>query len=376
MNQSLLKTLIDSPAKFIESQQIPESRLYYEEKGHFVIGGAVDCIKTRGREAYNNLYYNSEADKKPSDVVMSISKLAFDNYINLFSGGSVLSIKGLPEADKFNIFSGSDERFNDLVHKSINIHEYYMNRKKETWQEDTRLEDMRKKGLVDYCISLIKAFGKQIITANESQIIDSIVMSLATHPHTKWYFFNHSSKDIDIYRQFPIYFIYKDVECKALLDFLIIDHTSKTIIPADLKTMAGFTLRFPDSMKARRYDFQAAFYKLAVEAFVEANPQFKDYIIRPFRFIVETTDQGRQGSPLVFRMTDDLEYLAINGRRALYLSDYTDPKFAVRIKPVKGINQCIEDYKFYMDKGFSVPREILETTNGEFQMSWDELYPV
>lgn len=65
-----------------------------------------------------------------------------------------------------------------------------------------------------------------------------------SNPFTREYFINDYSH-IELIHQFPIYFKLEDMDCKALLDGVKIDHENKTVTPFDLKTTSKNSWDFP-----------------------------------------------------------------------------------------------------------------------------------
>ena len=74
-----------------------------------------------------------------------------------------------------------------------------------------------------------------------------------------------STKDVETYNELPIFWNYPgyNLECKSMLDRLVIDHKNKTIKLIDLKTTSHLH-SFGKSIKAFKYDRQFAFYWMAI----------------------------------------------------------------------------------------------------------------
>lgn len=389
MNQSLLKKLMKGPAAFIAAQQEPEQKLYYEEKGHFIIGKAVDCFITEGQEEFEKLYFTTKAGNKPSPKIMSIIKYAFDRLIEQYN---TIQDELVFETPQWNI----------LLHNSCTINEYFLNRAKPIWEEDGRLQTIKKDtNYITYLKSLLDAQGKQILSEDESNIVSGIIMSLTTHPYIKDYF-NPINENVDIIMQLPIYFTYKwdekievydeelgeiekdeehEEDCKGLLDVCIIDHNAKTIQPIDIKTGAGEPFWFISQLNQFDYQIQAKYYSLALEQWKnkillgQYESLLKDYTILPFKFIVESTNIALQGNPLVFVCTEQLLDLGLNGR----------PEMIVRLEndlfndyivyhEIKGIKQLFSDYVYYKENGFNKRREIKE--GNHFNLDYHGAIPI
>lgn len=83
--------------------------------------------------------------------------------------------------------------------------------------------------------------------------------------------------------QYELYFTYKGVECKGLLDAIYIDEETKTIYPYDIKTVASMEA-FSTNYTRFGYDSQAGFYTIGLEQL------YPGYKIAPFVFIVIPKD--------------------------------------------------------------------------------------
>ena len=145
----------------------------------------------------------------------------------------------------------------------------------------------------------------KVKSAEEYLTVRNIVASIKNHKFTKEYF-RKAGSELEIVYQLPIFFNHKTLDCKALLDMVIFNHSDKTIQPIDIKTTSGRTVHFPTSFRKYRYDIQAAWYTLALEYYKNNNIFYSDYKVLPFKFIVEsTTDIGR---PLVFTCSKEALY--------------------------------------------------------------------
>lgn len=384
LNQSLLKQLIKGPQAFIAATQEPEQKLYYEEKGHFIIGGAVDCNLTMVDGIFEETYHFPEENtKKPSDKVMSIINMAFDLFKGTYYDILVESImeedsitKEEVDVNRIVEIMNNSNSWNTLLYESANSHEYFMNRKKPIWQEDNRLNTIKEGNYSTYLISLINAIGKQIVDTEEAAIINGIIMSLTTHPNTAKYFTNTTPEGIDRIYQMPIYFTYMDEDRKCLLDLVEINHNDKTIQPLDIKTTSYEPYNFLYALKDRKYDIQAADYSNGLET-IKESLGYSDYTVLPFKFLVETTNPAMIGNPLVFTCGKSILEIGMNGKPDMsnFLSCQHPNPIGNEIvyKGDKGINQLIEDYKWYKEHGFNRRKEVQEC--GEFTMEWHKIFP-
>ena len=340
ISQSQLKLLLGPDPSIFNTIQEPD--LYFEEKKHFIIGDGVDMQLTRPIEEFNQKFHISNLQNKPSDTIKSIVNQVYDLVKE--EVGS-LADKGLLRDHTSKIID------------SCNDHNYQPN-----WKTETRVAKVVEAW--EYWEDLKLAEGKTVLSSEENDLISQIVMSIRTSPNTSKYF--QTSKDVEVLYQLAIYFPCQGVDCKALLDMVVIDHKEKTIQPIDFKTMGDQTIYFPKSLRQRRYDIQAAFYNEALKS------KHSAYEILPFKFIVESTTNP--GNPLVFTCNQELLEIGKSGRSAYILCDksYVSDEYTVYMKfdKIKGFHQLIEDYKWYMEKDFETKREIVES-QGEFQLDWN-----
>lgn len=78
---------------------------------------------------------------------------------------------------------------------------------------------------------------KSILSKDELDLVENMKYLVLCNPFVYDYFMNIGNKDIELIHQLPIYFTCRNVECKALLDGVKINHKNKTIQPFDLKTI-------------------------------------------------------------------------------------------------------------------------------------------
>ena len=344
ISQSQLKLLLGSDPSLFNTVREPER--YYEEKKHFIIGDAVDCQITRPPEEFLQKFHISNIVNKPSDTIKSIVNQVYDHVKEVYD------------------IVGNIQEYGPAILDSCNDHNY-----QSRWIDNTRIAKIVEAW--EYWEDLKQAEGKQILSEEENNLISAIVMSLKTNPIPAKYF--EVSKDIEVIYQLAIFFPYGGIDCKGLLDMVIIDHHNKTIQPIDIKTMGDQTIYFPKSLRQRRYDIQAAFYTEGLEYFKERDePKWKDYKILPFKFIVEST--VKPGNPLVFTCDDTLLKIGKYGREAFRLKGVSETKlvdmFYGKTDEIKGFNQLIEDYKWYTEHGFDKSRKV-EETQGEFEINWN-----
>ena len=343
ISQSQLKLLLGPDPSIFNTIQEPD--LYFEEKKHFIIGNGVDIQLTRPIEEFNQKFHISNLQNKPSDTIKSIVNQVYDRVKETYPNIETI------------------QNYNNAILDACNDHNYQPN-----WKTETRIAKIIEAW--EYWEDLKQAEGKVVLSQEENDLISQIVMSIRTNPTTSKYF--ETSKDVEILDQLAIYFSYCDIDCKALLDRVIVDHKNKTIQPIDFKTMGDQTLYFPKSLRQRRYDIQAAFYMQALFQWCIQQDKYLDYKILNFKFIVEST--VNPGNPLVFTCSSELLDIGKNGRQPYKLCDkpYISSEYITYMKfdEIKGFHQLIEDYKWYMENDFEKNRKIVES-QGEFQLDWN-----
>lgn len=353
LGQSKLKLLLGDISSF--------NKEFDSSAEHFLIGSAVDCILTNSREAFNAEYYTSEIEKLPSDAIIEILKLVHENLLEDY-------------AESLEVITTEQETasvtpFSEFVGELGNWEAYILEACERTgWQPRWGAEAKFKNVLVasDYFMDLCKAFGKTVISQSQANTIHTIVASLTGSPRTARYFDRRTLEDyakVEVYYQFPVYFEYRGVQCKALLDIVIVERNDAGeitgVTPVDLKTMNGNTYYFPSSIKTRRYDIQAAWYTLALEK------HFGPGLIKPFQFVVESTSY--QGKPLLFEVEQSLLEIGRAGIVPVILSDID----VVLKQEVLGYEQLLDLYIYHSENGFNEERAIQEAGLQPLKVDWN-----
>jgi len=332
VSQSQLKLLLSGSPRLFNNIREPE--LYFEEKKHFTIGSAVDCLLTQSNEEFRRQYHVTELENKPTDIMMSIINRVFDS---------------LPPGRYHPITS---IEYKQAIIDSIHEHDY-----RRTWSDDVRYSKVCEH--YEYWDELRNSQGKIILSNDEYSIISQIVMSLRTSEYTSEYF--QEGNDIEVMYQVPIYWEYDGVRCKALLDMVRIDHKAKTIQPIDIKTLGDYTINFPKSVRQRRYDIQAAFYSEACVT-LKNTLNLWEYKILPFKFLVESTIEP--GTPLVFTCDYDLY------KTGRYGSPEVEVSGVVIRQEIFGFEHLIRLYKYHQSNGFEKDKRVVDN-NHHFFINWN-----
>lgn len=379
LGQSKLKKLLTGISNFHTEEE--------SKANHFVIGSAVDCLLTGNPEDFEKIFYISTVSKKPSDTVVEILNLVhimllsdYAEYITVVDPIQFKedhfevvqdSLEEAPAKTSFSDFVGSLKNWETYILEACKIVDW--NR---TWGDAAKLKNIATEDNEVYFLDLCKAYGKTILDTAQKELIDSIVKSLQNNPRTRDYFdraYLAENSLIQVFYQFPIYFTYREQECKALLDIVIVVRNSEgeilSVQGIDLKTTYENTYNFLSVLKSRRYDIQAAWYTIALQDYFAIS---LDKIF-PFMFIVESTTSW--GKPLVYALSSALLKIGKEGRKATSLVETNlqgEFNTAIIQKEVKGVDQLLDLYIYHNENGWALEKEIRELPTGEpLVIDWD-----
>lgn len=340
INQSLLVALSKGVGsfKFQDKEEFTPDPL--------LIGSAVDCLLTTPEE-FESRFYISD--------------------LNFTSGVAKLIKTVYDEVDKpaYGINHYEDRLMEEAV-----LQDYGQSWKPETvWKKIVEQESLWNA----LCISE----GKEMISKSQLPIIDFCVTNLKTHPFT--------SKIIGIKGEYQkeIYFKHRGLDCKALLDKVIVNNTAidliigdiivppKSILPIDIKTTGESVKMFPKSFRKYRLDTQASWYMLALKKI------YPDFTILPLAFVVTST--STKEAPLIY----------VTQWNDLYIGKYGGKIGKKRIRPYKKYNSKpdILGYEQMIDlylEQLSLPEDVrfkydyfIYKNNGIIEKSmWNERYLV
>ena len=333
LNQSSLKLLLKSRKDFLYPP-------LFERKKYFVIGSAVDHFLTAEENTFDNIFCILDT-QKPSEKEVEILETVLTKAIQ-----------------KDYIENISLDNCTDEITDAIVQFNWQPN-----WKMETRINKILEKGR-DYFQFLKESEGKEIITAEELDIALNVAEAFKSSNNTSFLFTD--TPELDIYYQLPIYFKYKDISCKALLDAVIVHHDKEknivNVFPYDIKTTSKNTIDFPNDLKFYRYDIQAAFYMQALEYWVLDKYPSVACTINNFSFVVGSTVD--EVNPLVFKCDDSI--LSIGKRGSNSLITYDNRQY---FEKINGYDQIIDDYLWYEENGWEQDRVIVEN-NGQFTVNW------
>lgn len=148
-------------------------------------------------------------------------------------------------------------------------------------EKSNELAETYKKYIQSIKLSTIK----KVLSISMKNKLEEIKEKLMNHRITKDLLYNEqynifgNTEELIVNNEMPIYWSYpNNIECKSMLDRLIIDHKNKKIILVDLKTTSSFK-DFKEKFIDYKYFRQMAFYWLALKSYFTENKinGFNDY---------------------------------------------------------------------------------------------------
>lgn len=378
LGQSKLKKLSRGVDNFKFEEDI-------SSKPFIIFGKAVDTILTGEEGEFEKSFYVSSLEKAPSETVAGIILLVFDrikedyeNEVNSYPVTDAVEVKDNGD----HIIIENDTLGFPLLRKTFvefvgYLHDWesyildacakvnYQSR----WGAEAKMKAICEPGN-EYFQDLTKSSGKIIIDSNTHNKILNIVSSLKTHWRTSKYFdreFQSEFENVTFIYQMPIYFNYKGVECKALLDLVVVarDEEGKIISVEgiDLKTMSGNTTDFLSSIKSYRYDIQGAYYCQALNDYYALENSID--VLKPFKFIVEST--VTPGKPLIYEMSEALLEIGKLGRTPYIVADTSfltlRPEQYIILPAIEGFDQLINLFIYHTENGWEMDKDIMEADN-------------
>lgn len=225
-------------------------------------GSAVDALITGGQEEFDKQFIVAEFPSI-SDAQQTIAKTLFERYNDTYRNITDIDDDTLAEVGKECDFYAGDKYRNYRV-KLI----------KENCQE--------------YYSIMYAAKGKKVINTETYNQVTAAVRALKESEATKKYFAIDDPFDDSLQRFYQLKFRmpYDNFELRCMVDEIIVDHKTKTIYPVDLKTSSDAEWDFYHAFVKWRYDIQARLYWRIIRYNLDQHPEFKDYELADYTFIV------------------------------------------------------------------------------------------
>jgi PDDEXK-like domain of unknown function (DUF3799) len=335
LNCSMIKLFNTDPVKFFEQFKLGKKRKDSKTTS-LIIGDICDfyLLDCRGNyEEFSNRFDEKFAlfeDTKGTGQVFILCDILYD-----------IALESMD--DTGTITREFESIFSEGVRKVQALGKY------KGASEEKTLLDFDSNGKV-YYNTLLENHGKIVVETSLLDKATKVANLLKNDPFTSDVFADDDPM-IEYFPKYVIEFIFttkagKEIECKAELDMIKIDHSNKIIYPKDLKTSFS-NEDFDYSYLKYRYDLQGSFYLLAVMSWAKDN-QMEDYAIQPMEFIVGDTSANNR-RPLRYPMTmTDIQ----NG-----LNGYT-----INGHIYKGISEIIEEISWAEDtNNWNVSKEAFDS---------------
>lgn len=159
------------------------------------------------------------------------------------------------------------------------------------WKDDKwdnrRYKEVLKTGNIADYFNALASSDKTIIDSETYQEALACVRALREAPATCAYFADDDEMSpIRRYYQLKFKAKFGNVVYRNMADLICVDYQSKTIVPVDLKTSSHTEWDFQDSFMQWSYMIQARLYWRIIRANMDADPYFKDFTLKDYRFIV------------------------------------------------------------------------------------------
>lgn len=272
-------------------------------------GDLVDCLLLQPEELDNKFYF--KAVEKPTGQILQLADYIIEHY---------------------DINPTNDEII--TLTRDLNI----FGRK----TDETRLTTFDNDLFWNYIENSREAKGKTVFSPKTLDDANQAIEILKTHHKTANIF--HPSDNIEEINQLKIKGEIKGKEVKIMMDKILINHESKTIIPYDLKCTDVRQKSFPYIFTKMKYYLQASLYSAILIGWAKEN--YPDYVVTEFKFIVYSRADRY---PFVWVVSDTWLNNGFYG-----FVDYKNNK-------VKGVEELLEEYYYYVTTdNFTMERDFVE----------------
>lgn len=275
MSYSIFKDIYDNPEILLSPRE--------EKKDEwFVFGRVTDSLLTDTTEIFENKFVINEGTT-PSEQYKLISDYIIEKEYD---------VNNLTDDQVLECFDAAGSKVNWSV----------------TTKNQKILENCT--GYIDF---ISKNKNKTIISKDLFNEANNIANLLLTHKWTRILFMSEVEQvacNIEIYYQYKIKYIFKDIMFKSMMDILVVDHNLKRIYPYDIKTGTNSPRSFLKNAVYRyKYLYQAALYKEGIKAFID-RPEFNGYEVDDFRFVY--VSRIKPLYPVILRISDIMHYSFMN----------------------------------------------------------------
>ena len=322
LNFSFLKSFLSPDPHYMlrKQEKWNSSTRFWEENVHLNRGNVLDC-KITTPHLFDDIYYISTIEKKPSDVVMSVFRKLF-----VYNSHNE-ELKDV--AEQLILEACQDEGFWRTSYDEVTGKIVSGGRKPE-W----RVKEIIKQGS-EYWKELSKSQGKVIISQEENDINEKCYYGIINQPELLD-LIKYSSKQVRVNANWNGY------ECKGLID---IAETEDYIRVTDVKSTSEPLYRIPWLIKSKKWINQVVFYTELLRQV------FPDKKVKLPQLLISSTDEPTNPQLVIISMRDYNIALkgAITDSLEIIDNKYFNNLDILRNEPILGIENAFKNYKKYLE---------------------------
>lgn len=189
-----------------------------------------------------------------------------------------------------------------------------------------------------------------VLSKDEYEVVLKCKELILANKYTYPYFINNHL-DQELLHQVEVYFQFENLDFKALLDGILIDHTNKTIQPFDLKTSSKSVYEFENSFLTYGYYRQCALYDYAIKQ--KESPVYTyiedGYEVLDFIFIVVETKNYSYHPAVIYKTNENTRLAGMEGA-------------TVNNRFWPGVKQLVENYKWHLQNDeWDMPADLIKS---------------
>lgn len=327
LNSSGMRTFMDNRIAFMKEWVLGEPRK--DKRSHWIdVGHMVHCLLLEGQEALDSRYTLSAVGTPIGQMLTLV-----DNLYDIAKRSMV--------EEEGNIIQ--KRQFEELWLDAVQMTKFNWDMEEVAFKgKDPKtilgmFTKPDKNGVTgeSYYQELLRNTNKIVISENTIMTVEKIVEELKTHPATCDIANMQDEEGVrDVYRELVILFKYRDMDMKAALDQVEVNHIGKYIQPDDYKIQYDNEIMEYSYLK-HKYWVPAAVYNEAATQWAKEHG-YADYEIRPLRLIA--ADSTSQYSPIVYTLSaEDVE----RGYKG----------FKINNREYQGADAIIDEIRYHLETG-------------------------
>lgn len=343
ISYSSLKDFINNRKRFYKKYILKEQvdEISEDDNDNLLLGSMVDGLLTLSDEEFNKKFVILNQDRERGQMADLGDEIWKITKKHIGEDGTLL-------IEFLDIFSMA---FNNIKYDR-NGNEVQFKGKK---QDDVLLKfnESKEKKFYDERLKNINSISITMEDYNKALAIKDLLLS------TEWtreiFDVHNSNSNSTVIFQMTVKHDIKNITLKSMFDVLHINHDKKIIQPYDLK-VSYFINDFEYSYIKNKYYIQLGVYNNAVEHFKNNNPEYKDYIVKPLKFVV--ADSTNNFLPIIYSCTEK------------NIIDSYEGFTLFNGKTYKGINEIIDELSWCFENNiWNCPKDVY-MQNGELEINY------